>query len=73
MDGNQGPTQVLERSTGRTRMACLVEGCSCKDPRIVSQRRAAFYASIARENGETADRVVAADPTWRLPDPTAAA
>jgi len=45
----------------------LVLGCPCKDPRIVSTRRAAFYAIVAREHGETADRMIDPDPTWRLP------
>jgi hypothetical protein len=52
------------------RQACLVPGCSCKDARIVSHRRAAFFAAIAKGRGETADRIVAVDPTWRLPSPT---
>ena len=47
--------------------SCLVDGCSCKDARIISHRRAAYFASQARANGETADRIVPADPTWRLP------
>jgi hypothetical protein len=53
---------------------CLVEGCPCKDPRIVSQRRAAFFAAWARDHGETANRVVAPDPTWQITftPPTAA-
>jgi hypothetical protein len=46
------------------RSACLVPGCPCKDARIVSHRRAAFFAAVARRAGETADRVVPADPTW---------
>lgn len=48
------------------RRACLVDGCTCKDARIVSHRRAAFFASWAKDRGETADRIVEADPTWRL-------
>lgn len=59
----------LERpkaSSHRDRPACLVPGCPCKDPRIVSHRRAAFFAAWAREHGETADRVVEADPAWRI-------
>jgi hypothetical protein len=48
------------------RRACLVAGCPCKDARIVSHRRAAFFASWAASHGETADRVVAPDPTWRI-------
>ncbi|HEX6868377.1 MAG TPA: hypothetical protein VF119_06210 [Candidatus Limnocylindrales bacterium] len=43
---------------------CLVDGCSCKDARIVSHRRAAFFAALARRTGETADRVIAPDPDW---------
>lgn len=46
------------------RRACLVAGCPCKDARIVSHRRAAFFATWARSHGETADRVVAPDPAW---------
>jgi hypothetical protein len=47
--------------------ACLVGGCTCKDARIVSIRRAAFFAAVARQTGETADRVIASEPSWRLP------
>jgi hypothetical protein len=47
--------------------ACLVEGCTCKDARIVSHRRAAFFAAIARRTGETADRIIPVDPSWLLP------
>jgi len=47
--------------------ACLVAGCPCKDPRIVSHRRAAFFAARARGTGETADRTITADAGWRLP------
>jgi hypothetical protein len=46
------------------RSACLVPGCPCKDSRIVSHRRARFYAAIARQDGETADRVVPVEPSW---------
>jgi hypothetical protein len=44
-----------------------VAGCTCKDARIVSHRRAAFYAAAARRTGETADRIVAAEAGWRIP------
>jgi hypothetical protein len=47
--------------------ACLVGGCPCKDPRIVSHRRAAFFAAVAREHGETADRSIVVEPDWRIP------
>jgi hypothetical protein len=50
--------------------ACLVRGCPCKDARIVSRRRAAFFAAVAREHGETADRTVAPDPDWAIPSVT---
>ena len=48
------------------RPACLVPGCTCKDARIVSQRRAAFFAAWAKDHGETADRRVEPDPSWPL-------
>jgi hypothetical protein len=55
------------RATDRlARRACLVAGCPCKDTRIVSHRRAAFFAAWATRHGETADRMVAPDPTWRF-------
>jgi hypothetical protein len=47
--------------------ACLVAGCTCKDARIVSIRRAAFFAAVARRSGETADRHVAPEPGWTIP------
>ena len=47
--------------------ACLVAGCPCKDARIVSIRRAAFFAAVARRTGQTAGRVIAPEPSWRLP------
>ena len=58
---------ATETTTSTTRRACLVEGCPCKDARIVSTRRATYFASVARANGETAQRVVEADPSWILP------
>jgi hypothetical protein len=67
MDDTRGQFPVLDRPATRTRSACLVAGCPCKDPRIVSHRRAAFFASVAREHGETANRVVAAEADWSLP------
>ncbi|MFL5777835.1 MAG: hypothetical protein ACJ761_02725 [Chloroflexota bacterium] len=44
--------------------ACLVAGCPCKDPRIVSFRRAAFFRSIAQRNGETANRHIPSEAGW---------
>lgn len=49
------------------RSACLVAGCTCKDARIVSSRRARFFADIARSKGETAMRVIQPEPGWTLP------
>jgi hypothetical protein len=47
--------------------ACLVDGCPCKDARIVSHRRAAFFAAVARQAGQTADRVISPQAGWRIP------
>ena len=41
------PTAVATIAPTRTG-ACLVAGCPCKDARIVSHRRAAFFAAVAR-------------------------
>jgi hypothetical protein len=60
------PTAVATIAPTRTG-ACLVDGCPCKDARIVSLRRAAFFAAVARQTGETADRIIPVDPTWQLP------
>ena len=46
--------------------ACLVAGCTCKDARIVSHRRAAFFAGVARKTAQTANREIAADPDYRI-------
>jgi hypothetical protein len=63
MDNEQLSHGVADRG----RRGCLVEGCPCKDARIVSRRRTAFFAAWARDHGETADRNVAPDLEWRLP------
>ena len=52
---------------GPERPACLVAGCPCKDTRIVSGRRARFFAELARAQGETARRVIRPDPGWTIP------
>jgi hypothetical protein len=59
--------QLLHQAGGRARRGCLVAGCPCKDARIVSQRRAAFFAAWARDHGETANRAVEPDAEWRIP------
>jgi hypothetical protein len=65
---NQLRTEPIVFAPAATlRSGCLVEGCPCKDARIVSHRRARFFAAVARHNGETANRVIDADPEWRLP------
>ena len=46
---------------------CLAPGCPCQDARIVSHRRARFFTHLAVVNGETADRVIPADPDWSIP------
>ena len=62
---NQLRIQPIEFAPAATlRSGCLVEGCPCKDARIVSHRRAAFFSAWAKDHGETANRVVKADPTW---------
>jgi hypothetical protein len=65
-------TEIVETTNIPARNACLTAGYSCKDARIVSYRRAAFYATVARGSGETADRVVPAEPGWRIPAVVAA-
>ncbi|HZC32624.1 MAG TPA: hypothetical protein VE640_04980 [Candidatus Bathyarchaeia archaeon] len=73
-DGVMDNQQVSHEVSDRGRRGCLVEGCPCKDARIVSQRRTAFFAAWARDHGETANRSVAPDVEWRIPSlmPTAA-
>ena len=52
-------TEIVDTTDIPARNACLTEGCPCKDARIVSYRRASFYA--------TADRFIPAEPGWRVP------
>jgi hypothetical protein len=54
-------------SKGGPRSGCLVEGCPCQDARIVSHRRARFFAHLAVVNGETAERIVLPDADWTIP------
>jgi hypothetical protein len=65
--------EQIESTTTATdrRGRCSVDGCPCKDVRIVLRRRAAFYADLAVRRGETADRIVMPDPAWILPSPAA--
>ena len=57
------PDQTNGQST-TSRRPCLVDGCTCKDARIVSRRRAAYFAARARQTGQTANRVVRGEPGW---------
>jgi hypothetical protein len=59
--------EIVEATETRMRGACLSSGCTCKDSRIVSYRHAAFFGAMARRSGQTADRVVAVEPEWRIP------
>jgi hypothetical protein len=59
--------EIAEATEIRMRGACLISGCTCKDVRIVSYRRAAFFAAMARRSGQTAVRVIALEPDWRIP------
>ncbi len=59
--------QVSHRAIDQGRRGCLVDGCPCKDARIVSKRRTAFFAAWAETQGETANRLVLPDLDWRLP------
>jgi len=61
-----GP-ETTNTKTVPSRRSCLVDGCSCKDARILSHRRVAYFASRAIANGETANRIVAVQADWRLP------
>jgi hypothetical protein len=63
----QDVTETTASTSSTARRACLVDGCTCKDARIVSTRRASYFASVAIARGETADRMVRPDPTWVLP------
>ena len=49
------------------RSRCLADGCPCRDARIVSRRRARFFAHLAETHGETANRVLLPEPNWELP------
>jgi hypothetical protein len=62
---------LIARQNGKreARSGCLVEGCPCRDARIVSHRRARFFAHLAIVNGETAQRVIGPETGWALPRP----
>jgi len=67
MDGTQESRQEPRQESTSRRQPCLNPGCPCKDPRIVSRRKAAYFAAQARVNGQTADRVIAPQRGWRIP------
>ena len=54
--------QVSHQAVDPGRRGCLVEGCPCKDARIVSTRRTAFFAAWAQEHG----RKVLPELGWRI-------
>jgi hypothetical protein len=58
---------VSHSGVERGRRGCLVAGCPCKDARIVSIRRTAFFAAWAAQHGETANRRIPPDRGWRIP------
>jgi hypothetical protein len=60
-----GPIETTDQ-TPTSRRPCLVDGCSCKDARIVSRRKAAYFAARAKLSGQTADRVIPVEDGWRL-------
>lgn len=59
-----GPQEHIQEQA--TRQPCLNAGCSCKDARIVSRRKAAYFAARAQATGQTADRVIAPQRGWRI-------
>ena len=63
----QETIEIVEAIETPARGACLVSGCTCKDARIVSYRRAAFFAAMARRSGQTADRAPAVESDWAVP------
>jgi hypothetical protein len=65
MDANE--TNMSTAPGREARSGCLVEGCPCRDARIVSHRRARFFAHLAEVNGETAQRVIRPERGWELP------
>jgi hypothetical protein len=63
MDQNALAGTDAERPIHR---ACLVPGCPCKAERIVSTRRSAFLAAVARTSGEAAGSHRSPEPAWRF-------
>ncbi len=59
--------QVSDQAVDPGRHGCLVDGCPCKDARIVSKRRSAFFAAWAKQHGETANRIVVPELDWPIP------
>lgn len=61
-----GHEETISQPT-TSRRPCLVDGCGCKDARIVSRRKTAYFAARAQVTGQTADRVIAPQRGWRIP------
>src|SRR4051794_24268154 len=60
-------TIEIEAVETQVRGSCVADGCLCKDARILSYRRAAFFAAVAQRRSQTADRIVAPESGWRIP------
>ncbi len=67
MDTTEVPRPSDDQDQRPQQRGCLVAGCTCKDLRIVSPRRARFRAYLANARGEIASRVIVPDPEWVLP------
>ena len=52
------PAPIYTPSAG----SCKAPGCTCKDARILSTRKAEFVRFLAEQRGQTVDRVVPASP-----------
>ena len=66
MDTNE----IRTRPERRTRASVGLPGrrdARASDARIVSRRRARFFAHLAETHGETANRVLLPEPDWELP------
>jgi hypothetical protein len=64
IEANEPIETMATASSARGR--CLAPGCPCADGRILLHRHAAFFAALAAKNGQTADRVMAPEPEWKI-------
>ena len=42
----------------KTERKCLVDGCGCKDARILNRRTMEFWRDLAKRRGETGNRII---------------